>query len=121
MTGLGLIMGRKAASRSIDRGDAETRRRLGDSRQVRRKVAKPRVRVADVANRHRGRRPTKQTYPTASEANETCPQIIGDFSHPIPVLERELDAIEMYLGPLIDKMLQNREELRANEPSDIRI
>jgi len=102
-------MGRKAASPPTDRGVAETRRRLSDSRQVRRKIAKPRVRFADVANRHRGRRPTKQSHLTASEVNETCPQVIDDFSHPVPVLERELDAIEMYLGPLLDEMLRRWE------------
>jgi hypothetical protein len=103
-------MGRKAASPSTDGSVAETRRRLGDSRQVRRKVAKPRVRVADGAKiRHRGRRPTKQSHLTTIEVKDTCPQVIDDFSHPIPVLERELDAIEMYLGPLLDKMLQRME------------
>jgi hypothetical protein len=43
------------------------------------------------------------------EVNETCPQLIDDFPRPIPVLERELDAIEMYLGTLIDRMLQRKE------------
>jgi len=99
-------MGRKAASPPTDRGDGETRRCLDDSRQVRRKVAKPRVRIADAANCHRGRCSTKQTHFTASEANETCPQVIDDFSPPIPMLECELDAIEIYLGPLLDEMVQ---------------
>jgi hypothetical protein len=91
-------MGRKTASPPTDGSVAETRRRRGGSRQVRRQVAQPRVRVADVAKiRHRGRRPTKQSH---LDVNETCPQVIDDFSHPIPVLERELDAIEMYLGSL---------------------
>jgi hypothetical protein len=59
--------------------------------------------------RHRGRRPTKQSHLATIEAKNTCPQVIDDFPHPIPVLERELDAIEMYLGPLLDKMLQRME------------
>ena len=103
-------MGRKAASPPTDRGVAETRRRRGDSRQVRRQVAQPRVAIADVAKiPHRGRRPTKQSHLATIEVNDTCLQVIDDFSHPIPVLERELDAIEVYLGPLLDKMLQRME------------
>jgi hypothetical protein len=102
-------MGRKAASPPTDRSVAETGGRRGDSRQVRRRVALPRVRVADVANRHRDCPPTKQRRLAAVEVNETCPQVIDDFSHPVPVLERELDAIEMYLGPLLDEMLQRIE------------
>jgi hypothetical protein len=43
---------------------------------------------------------------TRTKVNKSFPQVIDDFPHPIPGLERELDAIEMYLGPLIDKMLQ---------------
>jgi hypothetical protein len=42
------------------------------------------------------------------EVNNTFPQVTDDFPS-IPVLQRELDAIEMYLGPLIDKMLQDME------------
>jgi len=102
------MMGRKATSSSIDRSIAATRKCRGDSSQVCRKIATPRPRGADIANRQGGRRPTKRTHLTGSEANETCPQLIDDFSHPIPVLERELDAIETYLGPLLDEMLQRR-------------
>jgi hypothetical protein len=102
-------MGRKAASSPTDRSVAATRKGRGDSRQVRLQAAQHGVRVADVANRHCGRHPTKQSNATASEIHETRPQVVDDFSHPIPVLERELDAIEIYLGPLLDEMLQRRE------------
>jgi hypothetical protein len=71
-------------------------------------LAQPRLRVVDAAKiRHCTRHPTKQ-YLTAIEVNKTCPQVSDDFPHPIPVFERELDAIEMYLGALIDKMLQRK-------------
>jgi len=81
--GAGLIMGRKVASPPTDRSVAETRERRGDSRQGRRQVAQPRLRVADVAKiRRRGRHPTKQSHLTAIEVNETCPQVVDDFSHP---------------------------------------
>ena len=103
-------MGRKAASPSTDRSVAETRSRRGNSRQAGRQVAQARVRVDDVAIiRHGSCHPTKQSHLAATEVNATCPQVIDDFSHPIPVLERELDAIEMYIGPLIEKMLQSKE------------
>ena len=46
---------------------------------------------------------------TATEVNESCPQVGDDFPHPVPVLERELDTIEMYLGLLLDRMLQRKE------------
>ena len=105
----GLIMGRKAASPSTDRNAAETRR--GDSRHARRQIAQPRIGVADVERiRHRDRHPARLSPVTpVTRDNKSCPQVIDDFPHPIPVLERELDAIEMYLGPLIDKMLQPQE------------
>jgi hypothetical protein len=104
-------MGRKAASPPTDRSVAETRRRRGDSSQIRTRVAQPRLGVAGAPKvRHRGRRPTKQSHLATIEANETCaPEVIDDFSRPIPVLERELDAIEIYLGPLLDEMLQRSE------------
>jgi hypothetical protein len=102
-------MGRKAASSPTDRSVAAPRKGRDDSCQVRRQAAQHGVDVANVANRHCGRHPTKQSNLTASEINEICPQVIDDFSHRIPVLERELDAIEMYLGPLLDEMLQRRE------------
>ena len=103
-------MGRKAASPPIDRSVADTRGRRGDCRQARSQVAPPRLRAADAAKiSHHGRHPTKQSHLTAIEVNETCPQVIDDFSHPVPVLERELDAIEMYLGPLLDEMLRRWE------------
>jgi hypothetical protein len=105
----GLMMGRKAASSPTDRSVAATRKGRGDSSQVRRQAAQHGVGVADVANRHWGHHPTKQCNLTASRINESSPQVIDDFSHPIPVLERELDAIEMYLGPLLDEMLQRRD------------
>jgi hypothetical protein len=102
-------MGRKAASPSTDRSVPEPHRR-GDSGQPRRQVAQPRPPVADVAKiRQRARPATNQSHPTVIEVNETCPQLIDDFPRPIPVLERELDAIEMYLGTLIDRMLQRKE------------
>jgi hypothetical protein len=59
--------------------------------------------------RHRDRSLTRQSPVTLTKAGKTSPQVADDFSHPIPVIERELDAIEMYLGPLIDKMLQRKE------------
>jgi hypothetical protein len=103
-------MGRKAASPPIDRNVADTRGRRGNSRQARPQVAPSRLRVADAAKiRHRGRHPPKQSHLTAIEVNETCLQVIDDFSHPIPVPERELDAIEMYIGQLIDMMLEDRD------------
>jgi len=99
-------MGRKAASPSTDRNTAEARR--GDSRHARRQIAQPRVGVADVERiRYRDRH--RLSPVTGTKVNESFPQVIDDFPHPIPVLERELDAIEMYLGPLIDKMLQPKE------------
>jgi hypothetical protein len=97
-------MGRKSASPSTDRKVAATDRHRGDPRQVRAQVAQRRARVADIAKvRHRGCRPT------TTEVRNDCPDVIDDFSQPIPVLERELDAIEMYLGPLLDKLLQRME------------
>ena len=103
-------MGRKAASPPTDRSVAESRGRRGDSRQARRRVDPPRLKRADVAKgaRH-GRHPTRQRHVSTTEVNKTFPQVIDDFPHPIPVLQRELDAIEMYLGPLIDKLLQDME------------
>jgi hypothetical protein len=99
-------MGRKAASPSTDRSVAEPAR--GDFGQARRRVARPCV--ADVAKiPHRAPHPAKQSHLTAIGVNKTCPRVGDDFPHPIPVLERELDAIEMYLGPLIDRMLQCKE------------
>jgi hypothetical protein len=103
-------MGRRGASSSTDRSVAEPRSRRGNSRQAGRQVAQARVRVDDVAIiRHGSCHPTKQSHLAATEVNATCPQVIDDLSHPIPVLERELDAIEMYIGPLLDKMLQRME------------
>jgi hypothetical protein len=101
-------MGRKAASHLTDRSVPEPARRRDDFGQARRRVARPCV--ADVAKiRQRARPATNQSHPTVIEVNETCPQLIDDFPRPIPVLERELDAIEMYLGTLIDRMLQRKE------------
>ena len=53
--------------------------------------------------------PGRRGDPYQPRPQVACPQVIDDFSQPIPVLERELDAIETYLGPLIDKMLQGSE------------
>jgi hypothetical protein len=103
-------MGRKATSPPIDRSVAHTRARSGDRRQARSRVAPPGLRVADAAKvSHRGCRPTKPSHLATTEARNNCPDVIDDFSQPIPVLERELDAIEMYLGPLLDKLLQRME------------
>src|SRR5215831_788833 len=69
-------------------------------------------RVPSCETEKRQKSPDSNSYGsgiTAIEVNETCPQVIDDFSHPIPVLERELDAIEMYIGPLIDMMLEDKE------------
>jgi hypothetical protein len=105
----GLIMGRKATSPSGDRA-AEARTSHGDSCPARRQAAPPGVRVVGVQKtRHRDRSLTRQSPLTPTEVGKTFPQVIDDFYHPIPVLERELDAIEMYLGSLIDKMLQRKE------------
>jgi hypothetical protein len=101
-------MGRKAASHLTDRSVPEPARRRDDFGQARRRVARPCV--ADVAKiPHRAPHPAKQSRLTAIGVNKTCPQLIDDFPYPIPVLERELDAIEMYLGALIDRMLQRKE------------
>jgi hypothetical protein len=103
-------MGRKAAPHPTDRNIPEPRRWRGDSGQSRRRVAQPRLRDAEAAKiRPRARPSTKQSHVTAIQVNKTCPQLIDDFPHPIPVIERELDAIEMYLGALIDSMLQGKE------------
>jgi hypothetical protein len=102
-------MGRKAKSPSGDRV-AETRTSHGDSCPARRQASLLGVRVAGVQKtRHRDRSLTRQGPVTPTKVGKTSPQVVDDFSHPIPVLERELDAIEMYLGPLIDKMLQRKE------------
>jgi hypothetical protein len=53
--------------------------------------------------------PTQRTDPIETKVNKTSTQVIDDFPEHIPVLERELDVIEIYLGALIDEMLQRRE------------
>lgn len=45
----------------------------------------------------------------ARRVNKTYLQITDDFSNAIPVLGRELDAIETYLGALMDEMLHSKE------------
>ena len=100
-------MGRKATSPS-SRSVAETPR-CRDSCPARHQAAPPGARVDGVQKtRHCDRSVTRQSPLTPTKVGKTFPQVIDDFSHPIPVLERELDAIEMYLGPLIDKMLQRK-------------
>jgi hypothetical protein len=112
-------MGRKAASSPIDRSVAGTRRRPSDSGQARRHAAQPRSRVAEVAKiPYRVRHPTTHNHFTATEVNEICPQVSDDFPHPVPILERELDAIEMYLGPLLDRMLQCKESPMRPDPGE---
>ncbi len=39
----------------------------------------------------------------------SSPQVIDNLPQSIPVLGRELDVIEVYLGALIDKMLHTEE------------
>lgn len=50
--------------------------------------------------------------PLARETDKTQLPIIDDFPEVIPVEDRELNAIETYLGALIDEMLQNKDERR---------
>jgi hypothetical protein len=100
-------MGRKAtlpSSRSV----AETPR-CRDSCPARHQAAPPGARVDGVQKtRHCDRTSRGRALSHPPRLARPFPQVIDDFSHPIPVLERELDAIEMYLGPLIDKMLQRK-------------
>ena len=40
-------------------------------------------------------------------ADPSCPQVVDNFPKVIPVVQRELDVIETYLGKLLDDMLNN--------------
>jgi hypothetical protein len=43
------------------------------------------------------------------EIDQASLALTDDFPEAIPVHERELDALETYLGVLIDEMLQSRD------------
>jgi hypothetical protein len=57
----------------------------------------------------RGPCPKRQIDLAAREIDKTPVPLTDDFPEAVPVLERELDAIETYLGALIDEMLQSKD------------
>jgi hypothetical protein len=57
----------------------------------------------------RHRPPARPVDLPAAKPDKPSPQVIDNLPQSIPVLERELDVIEMYLGGKIDKMLHCEE------------
>ncbi len=80
-------MERKAAPPSADRIIADTRERRDDSPLLRHEA-----RAAKI--RHRKPFPTRHIDPGVTGFAETNPHVVDGFPQAIPVLERELDAIE---------------------------
>jgi len=100
-------MERKAASPSADRIIADIRERRDDSRLFRHEVAQRPARASKI--RHRKPYPTRHIDPGVTGFAETNPHVVDGFPQAIPVLERELDAIETYLGALVEQMLGRKE------------
>jgi hypothetical protein len=51
--------------------------------------------------------------------NESYPKIVDDLPEAIPVLSREIDVIETYLGGLLDQMMLPK-QMRAQRMPDYR-
>jgi hypothetical protein len=100
-------MERKATSPSADRIIAEIREHRDDSCLLRHEGAQHRARAAKI--RRRKPFPTRQTDPDATGFEETNPHVVDDLPQATRVVERELDAIETYLGLLLDEILGQRE------------
>jgi hypothetical protein len=100
-------MERKAASPSADRIIADTRERRDDSRLLRHEGSQHRACAAKT--RHRKPYPTLHIDPDVKGFDKTNPHVVDGFPQAIPVLERELDVIETYLGSLLDQMLGHKE------------
>ena len=101
-------MGRKGALPSGTTIVADSRRRRDDSSPATRQIAQRRIRVADV-QKIRHHPPARPVDLPAAKPDKSSPQVIDNLPQSIPVLERELEVIEMYLGALIDKMLHMKE------------
>ena len=93
-------MERVAASPSEDRLVADIRRRRNDSNPPRRRPCGSRSRATTPGGRPRPR------DPKALVVNKTFPQLVDDFPRAVPILAGEVDAIETYLGGLVDQMLK---------------
>ena len=96
-------MGRKGALPSGTPIVADSRRRRDDSSPASRQVAERRTDFQKI------RHPARPVDLPAAKPDKSSPQVIDNLPQSIPVLERELDVIEMYLGALIDKMLRCKE------------
>jgi hypothetical protein len=95
-------MDRKAASPSADRIIADTGECRDDSRLLWHEGFQRRARAARIGCR--------KPYPTPNiDPDKTNPHVVDGFPQAIPVLERELDAIETYLGRILDQMLGRKE------------
>ena len=56
--------------------------------------------------RGRGPCPNRPLDLISKKVNTTCLPVIDGLPQTVPVLERELDVIETYLGALIDELLK---------------
>ena len=94
-------MGRKSALPSGTGIFADSRRDA--TSPVPRQVAEHRTDFPNI------RRPARPVDLPAAKPDKSSPQVVDNLPRSIPVLERELEVIEMYLGALIDKMLHMKE------------
>ena|SRR6516164_4051830 len=91
-------MERQASSPPGDHiGAVQLRRRRGDSARAGDQTADCRPRGPDPRGGDPGR------LPVAAQVNKTYFPVVDDLPEDIPVLGRELDAIDIYLGTLIDE------------------
>ena len=102
-------MERQASSPPGDHiGAVQLRRRRGDSARAGDQTADCRPRGPDP----RGGDPGRLPDPVAAQVNKTYFPVVDDLPEDIPVLGRELDAIDIYLGTLIDELVKPGDDLR---------
>ena len=98
-------MGRKAALPSRGRTTADIGRRIDDFSLPRRELADPRAGNATTGKaRKRGPQDAVLNRPGTPEGDATSREVVDNLPEGIPILPRELDAIEAYLGNLLDQM-----------------
>jgi len=101
-------MGRKATSAFRVRINAEVRGRQRvpapiPQTDIRRHLLRTRrQKVGHYQNKKSSRVPTGCSH-------KLVPAVVDDFPQIVPLLERELDVIDTYLGELLDHLLAQRE------------
>jgi hypothetical protein len=98
-------MGQKASFPSRDPTAAHIRGRRADCWRRRERAAPRDGKAAAGKARKRGLEDARLNGPGVAEGDEIGHQIVDNLPQPVPILRRELDTIETYLGTLLDQML----------------